>query len=98
MKDKRTSAAGSASRSKHLLALVDALDNYIRVLGNELNDCVTIAHVHGWRSMRVAEGKQMRREIAALRRKANAEAHVSAAPANSVQGDVGTLNRKEGEA
>ena len=70
---KQPQRGGATSRSKHLLALVVALDNYIRVLGNELNDCVTIAHVHGWRSTRVAEGRKMRREIAALRRKANAQ-------------------------
>jgi hypothetical protein len=73
--NKQPQCGGSTSRSKHLLALVDALDNYIRILGNELNDCVTIAHVHGWRSTRVAEGEKMRREIAALRHKANAPAH-----------------------
>ena len=67
--------SGMAVPSTALLALVDALDNYIRILGNELNDCVTIAHVHGWRSTRVAEGEKVRKEIAALRRKANAEAH-----------------------
>ena len=73
MKKKRSRRVSVPSTA--LLALVDALDNYIRILGNELNDCVTIAHVHGWRSTRVAEGEKMRKEIAALRRKANAEAH-----------------------
>jgi hypothetical protein len=79
--EKRKAAAGSPSRSKHLLALVDALDNYIRLLCNELTDCVTIAHVHGWRSTRCAQGEKMRREIATLRRKANEQVRRdSAAP------------------
>ena len=47
MKKKRSRRVSVPSTA--LLALVDALDNYIRILGNELNDCVTIAHVHGWR-------------------------------------------------
>ena len=68
--------------------LVDALDNYIRILGNELNDCMTIAHVHGWRSTRCAEGEKMRKEIAALRRKANAALRGGeAVPSNGVVGE-----------
>ena len=72
-------ASGEQVPCISLLALVDALDNYIRILGNELNECVTIAHIHGWRSTRCAEGEKMRKEIAELRRKANDQAQILSA-------------------
>ena len=66
------------ARLDALVGLVSKLDEYIKCMGEELNDTATLAGIHGWRSTRVAEGRKLRREIAALRRKANAEAHASA--------------------
>ena len=66
------------ARLDALVGLVAKLDEYIAVLGDELNDTATIAVFHGWTSTRFDQGKKMRREIAALRRKANAKAETSA--------------------
>jgi len=60
------------ARLDALVGLVAKLDEYIAVMGDELNDTATLAVIHGWRSTRVAEGRKLRREIATLRRKANA--------------------------
>ena len=65
------------ARLDALVGLVDKLDEYIKCMGEELNDCALIAHVHGWKSKRYGEGVKMRKEIDALRRKANAESEVS---------------------
>jgi len=61
------------ARLDALVGLVAKLDEYIAVMGEELNDTATLAVIHGWRSTRVAKGRKLRREIATLRRKANAK-------------------------
>ena len=63
------------ARLDALVGLVAKLDEYIAVLGDELNDTATIAVFHGWKSKRYDEGVKMRKEIDALRRKANANLH-----------------------
>ena len=60
----------TTEREKRLLELVDALDEYIGVLGRELNDCATIATIHGWSSFRAHLGCKMRRKIKGLRKAA----------------------------
>jgi len=59
------------ARLDALVGLVAKLDEYITVMGKELNDTAILAANHGWRSTRYALGEQLRREIDALRRKAN---------------------------
>ena len=59
------------ARLDALVGLVAKLDEYIAVMGEELAEVSPLAVVHGWRSTRVNQGRKMRREIAALRRKAN---------------------------
>ena len=61
------------ARLDALVGLVAKLDEYITIMGEELGEVSTLAVIHGWRSTRCAEGERMRREIAALRRKANAK-------------------------
>ncbi len=75
------------ARLDALVGLVARLDEYIAVMGEELNDTATLAVIHGWRSTRVAQGRKLRREIAALRRKANAAlTGGEAVPSNGVVG------------
>lgn len=59
------------ARLDALVGLVAKLDEYIKIMGEELGEMATLAVVHGWRSTRIAHGHKLRREIAALRRKAN---------------------------
>lgn len=47
--------------------LVNALDNYIKILGEEAGETAVIAHIHGWRSTRFQEGEILRRQIKQLR-------------------------------
>lgn len=44
--------------------LIDAYEDFIRVLGEEIHDMHGLAHVHGWQSQRVEAGKQCRERIA----------------------------------
>jgi len=57
-------------RVASLAALVAKLDEYIACMGQELGECVLIAHLHGWRSSRVEKGERLRHELDALRRNA----------------------------
>lgn len=50
------------------LPLVEALDKYIELLVEELNETASMASTHGWKSSRVDVGEQMRNRIAELRR------------------------------
>jgi hypothetical protein len=45
------------------LKLIEAQNQYIALLGKEIDSAVSIAHVHGWRSNLVEEGENMRNEI-----------------------------------
>ncbi len=59
--------------SKQTSAELDqALDEYMKLLGEELSETSTIAHIHGWRSKRVEQGELLRKKIAELR-KANSK-------------------------
>lgn len=55
---------------RHLLDLVDERDKvislqkeYIKLLGDELDETVEMAHIHGWKSTRYEEGKRLRELI-----------------------------------
>lgn len=48
---------------KPLWDLVGAYDNYINLLNDETNDLIGLAHVHGWKSKRVEQGKKARARI-----------------------------------
>jgi len=50
------------------LPLVEALDKYIELLVEELNETVSMAATHGWKSSRAEEGERLRNRIAELRR------------------------------
>lgn len=55
--------------SKQTSAELDqALDEYMKLLGEELNETSIIAHNHGWRSKRVEQGELLRKKIAELRK------------------------------
>jgi len=47
--------------------LIEKLEEYIKLLGLEIDDLVGIAYVHGWRSEHVEQGKKLREEIKALK-------------------------------
>jgi hypothetical protein len=48
-------------------ALIKALEEYIVLLGKELDELVPLAAVHGWKSSRFEEGKAARRKIQRLK-------------------------------
>lgn len=50
------------------LPLVEALEQYIGVLGEELDELASMAVTHGWKSSRVEVGEQMRNRITELKR------------------------------
>jgi hypothetical protein len=47
--------------------LVDALEDYIKLLGEELSELAGFAMVHGWKSKRVEQGAVMRENIMKLK-------------------------------
>lgn len=47
--------------------LIEKLEEYILLLGKEIDDLIGIAHVHGWISCNVEQGKKLREEIKALK-------------------------------
>ncbi len=49
------------------MKLIAALDEYVNLLGEELNEVVPLAHVHGWKTQRFEKGKEMREKIDKLR-------------------------------
>lgn len=49
------------------LQLIEALEQYIDVLVQELNEVVVMAAVHGWRSSRFETGEQLRNKITELK-------------------------------
>jgi hypothetical protein len=49
--------------------LIDALETYIKMIGEELGGVAVIAHIHGWRSSCVEEGQQHREKINGLKAK-----------------------------
>ena len=47
--------------------LIAALEEYIVLLGKELDEVIPMAAVHGWKSSRYEEGKVARRKIQRLK-------------------------------
>lgn len=47
--------------------LIQAQDEYTKLLGDEISDLIGIASVHGWRSTRHEKGKELREGIAMLK-------------------------------
>ncbi len=54
-----------------LKELIFLMDNYISVLGKELDDCYPYLTCHGWKSKRVDEGRVARDKILAIKHKLN---------------------------
>jgi len=48
-------------------ALIKSLDEYIVLLGRELDTVIGVASIHGWRSQLVKEGEEARETIDRLR-------------------------------
>ncbi len=48
--------------------LLEALQEYIRLLNTELTELVGTAAIHGWRSHRVEQGKELRNKIEELQK------------------------------
>lgn len=46
--------------------LIALHQEYEQLLGNEINEIVALGYVHGWRSTRYEQGKQLRANIKAL--------------------------------
>lgn len=47
--------------------LINAYENYLNVLNDELNDSVSMASVHGWKSRNIDRGEEARRRISAAK-------------------------------
>lgn len=59
--------SGSGSLDQVVLRrLVELQENYIKLLGEELDETIGLAYAHGWRSNRYEAGKRIREEIAAI--------------------------------
>jgi len=43
--------------------LIKLKDDYIELLGEEIDDLIGLAHVHGWKSQNVEEGIEIRKKI-----------------------------------
>ena len=64
--DEYFEAKSKEEAEEKLVGYVDymiGLTQYIELLKSECDDMAVIAHVHGWRSDRVEEGKRMRAEL-----------------------------------
>lgn len=46
-----------------LKSLIEAYDNYLKLLGEELDELAMMAIMHGWGSKRVEQGKILREKI-----------------------------------
>ncbi len=51
---------GGVSKS---LPIVEVLNEYIKLLGEELNDTAQIAAAHGWKSNRIEQGNKLRTKL-----------------------------------
>jgi hypothetical protein len=54
---------------REMLRLIGLYEEYIALLGKEIDETATIASIHGWKSSRYEQGKEMREKIAELRKK-----------------------------
>jgi hypothetical protein len=61
------------AKIKAMSALQNAYEEYIKLLGEELNDLVGLASAHGWRSSRFEAGKELREKIAKLKKQSELE-------------------------
>lgn len=43
--------------------LIELYGEYIRLLGEELDELAPLAHIHGWKSTRFEQGEQLRERI-----------------------------------
>lgn len=50
-----------------LLSLMEAYDDYVEILEQEIRGLVEMAWVHGWRSSRYEAGKKARARIARIK-------------------------------
>ena len=66
--DKYSSALLRQTDVVRSLPLVEALEQYIGVLGEELDELASVAIARGWKSSRVEVGEQLRNRIAELKR------------------------------
>ena len=72
VRDKKKAIAQAKSGIEKLVGEgVKAYDDYIVLLGKELDEVVPLAHTHGWRSSRYEEGKEARKKILEIRRRMN---------------------------
>ena len=55
--------------------LIKALKDYIKLLGDELSDLAPYLHIHGWKSMRIVQGEEMRARIQQLEQELDDEIH-----------------------
>ena len=51
----------------NLKEIIKLQDQYIKLLTDEINDMVGIAHTHGWESSRYEVGLNLRNEISRLK-------------------------------
>ena len=58
-------------QNEKLRKLVEVQEEYINLLGEELDEVVVMMAVHGWQSSRVEKGKKLRAEIAKLKSELN---------------------------
>jgi len=49
--------------------LIDAYEEYIKLLGEELEELAIFAYIHGWESTRVKQGEELRNKIKELKKK-----------------------------
>ena len=45
------------------LPIIEALNDYISLLGEELDETAQIAAVHGWQSKRIEQGEKLRAKL-----------------------------------
>jgi hypothetical protein len=52
------------AENEKLKKAITLLQEYIKLLGEEIDDLVGIAYAHGWKSSRFEKGKELREKIA----------------------------------
>lgn len=55
--------------------LIAKLEEYQKLLIDEIDDLAGLAYVHGWRSSRYEQGEKLRKEIANLKLEIKSEEH-----------------------
>lgn len=55
------------TKTEALVKLIKAYENYIDLLTDELNEVVSMAAIHGWKSDRAEKGEAARIEIETLK-------------------------------